>query len=521
VTANREAHGDARERAAALGAWLRETLAPGAALVSDSRALRPGDAFLAWPGAHTDGRRYVDAAVTAGAAAVLYEAADADALGLRPDGAQGVRMRAVDDLRSLAGPIAADYYGHPAERLRVVAVTGTNGKTTCTQWMAAGFAASGRRCAVIGTLGSGIVESGAQTRFEDVGLTTPDAVALQRLLARFVEAGVELVAMEASSIGIDQGRLDGLQVDTAILTNFSRDHLDYHGDEQAYLAAKLRLFSWPGLRTAIINGDDPVAPTALDAVPRDVTTIAFGQLPGEHGWRARKKLSAWQITEGPDAMEVSVGGDYGRAQVNLELLGRFNVVNATAVAATWISFGMPFDEAMQRLAVLQAIPGRMQRVEAPDAPLVIVDYAHTPDALVRVLDALRPVVTARGGQLWCVFGAGGERDAGKRPLMGLAAERHADRLVVTSDNPRGETPFRIVSDIRAGLTREPWLTEIDRRKATASALQAASAADVVLIAGKGHENYQEIRGERHPYSDVETAAALLAGRRQSKEHADA
>ena len=493
--------------------WLRSH-APAAQLAVDSRKVREGDVFIALPGRRSDGRRHIVDAIAAGAVAVLAEVGNGVSLPLAM-----VPVRGVERLGEFTGRLAAAWYGEPSQRLKVIAITGTNGKTSCSQWIAHGFAEAGRRAAVIGTLGSGIVSPGQP--LTGFGLTTPDAVSLQRMLADFVAQGVEIVAMEASSIGIDQGRLDGLQVDTAILTNFSRDHLDYHGDEQAYLAAKLRLFSWPGLRTAIINGDDPVAPTALDAVPRDVTTIAFGQLPGEHGWRARKKLSAWQITEGPDAMEVSVGGDYGRAQVNLELLGRFNVVNATAVAATWISFGMPFDEAMQRLAVLQAIPGRMQRVEAPDAPLVIVDYAHTPDALVRVLDALRPVVTARGGQLWCVFGAGGERDAGKRPLMGLAAERHADRLVVTSDNPRGETPFRIVSDIRAGLTREPWLTEIDRRKATASALQAASAADVVLIAGKGHENYQEIRGERHPYSDVETAAALLAGRRQSKEHADA
>jgi len=513
VTANREAHGDARERAAALGAWLRETLAPGAALVSDSRALRPGDAFLAWPGAHTDGRRYVDAAVTAGAAAVLYEAADADALGLRPDGAQGVRMRAVDDLRSLAGPIAADYYGHPAERLRVVAVTGTNGKTTCTQWMAAGFAASGRRCAVIGTLGSGIVESGAQTRFEDVGLTTPDAVALQRLLARFVEAGVELVAMEASSIGIDQGRLNGVPVETAVLTNFTRDHLDYHGSEEAYLAAKLRLFSWPGLRHALVNGDDPVAPRVLDSLASSIVSLAFGHLPGEHGWRARKKLSAYRIVEHAKGAQVSIGGDYGRAEIRLQTIGQFNVVNALAAAGVWLLHGMPFEEAMERLEGLQPIPGRMQRIVVEGRPLVVVDYAHTPDALMNVLHALRPLTEARRGALWCVFGAGGDRDPGKRPLMGMIVERYADRVIVTSDNPRNETPFRIVSDIRAGFMHEPWLTELDRELAIRKVLEAAGPDDVVLIAGKGHETYQEIGGERRPFSDLEVARKWLCAPR--------
>jgi UDP-N-acetylmuramoyl-L-alanyl-D-glutamate--2,6-diaminopimelate ligase len=208
-------------------------------------------------------------------------------------------------------------------------------------------------------------------------------------------------------------------------------------------------------------------------------------------------------------MAVSIGGDFGRAQIEFGVLGRFNVVNATAVAATWVSLGMPFDEAVSRLRALRPIPGRMQRIEAAGSPLVVVDYAHTPDALMIVLQALRPVSAARGGFLWCVFGAGGDRDTGKRPLMGLVAERHADRVVITSDNPRSETPFRIASDIRAGLTREPWLTELDRREAIARTLRIAAPADVVLIAGKGHEDYQEIQGVRHPYSDVDTVRELL------------
>ena len=503
--------------------WLRAR-APEAGLTADSRAVRPGDVFIAMPGRHHDGRRHVADAAAAGAAAILYEAGDegvADDDGTAAIAAVDLPVRPVAGLAQLAGWLASAWYGEPSKRLEVIAVTGTNGKTSCTHWMARGLADAGRRTAVIGTLGSGVLEPGrGAAPLASFGLTTPDAVSLQRMLAGFVEQGVEIVAMEASSIGIDQGRIDGLNVGTAVFTNFSRDHLDYHGDERAYLAAKLRLFSWPGLRTAIVNGDDPVAPTVLETVPQGVLTIAFGQLPGEHGWRARKKLSAWQIAEGGEAMEVSIGGDYGRAQLSLDLLGRFNVVNATAVAATWIALGMPFDEAMQRIAALQPIPGRMQRIEAPGMPLVVVDYAHTPDALMSVLDALRPVANARGGQLWCVFGAGGDRDAGKRPLMGLVAERHADRVVITSDNPRGETPFRIVSDIRAGLTREPWLTELDRREATARALRAAAHADVVLIAGKGHENYQEIRGVRHPYSDVETARALLGAGRPAWEPAD-
>ncbi len=500
---------DGSERAATLGAWLRSVLAPGAALVSDSRALRPGDAFLAWPGAHDDGRRHIDAAFAAGAAAVLHEAQDAEGAGVRSDASRASKLRAVDDLRNLAGPIAAEFHGHPARQLEIVAITGTNGKTTASQWTASGFSAAGKRCAVIGTLGSGIVGAESPPRLESFGLTTPDAAALQRMLAAFVDAGVEAVAMEASSIGIDQGRMNGLPIETAVLTNFTRDHLDYHGTEEAYLAAKLRLFSWPGLRNALVNGDDPIAPRVLDPLPATLASLAFGHLPGEHGWRARKKLSAYRIAEHASGSQVSIGGDYGRAEIRLQTIGQFNVVNALAAAGVWLAHGMPFDEAMHRLESLQPIPGRMQRVVVEGKPLVVVDYAHTPDALMNVLHALRPITEARRGALWCIFGAGGDRDPGKRPLMGMVVERYADRVVVTSDNPRSETPFRIVSDIRAGFMHEPWLTELDREQAVRRALQSASPDDVVLIAGKGHEAWQEIAGERLPFSDIEVARRWL------------
>jgi len=504
-----EESGQQASLAASLGNWLHEVLAPGAALVADSRAVRPGDAFVAWPGASHDGRDYIGQAIARGAAAVLYEADSAVSTG-------SVASRAVSGLKALAGPIAAEYYGCPSERLEIVAVTGTNGKTSCTQWIARGLAQAGRRAAVIGTLGSGIVPAtDAPVALDAFGLTTPDAVALQRMLAAFADAGVEVVAMEASSIGLDQHRLDGTRIGIAVFTNLSRDHLDYHGTEEAYLEAKRRLFASPDLRVAIVNGDDPVAATILDALPETVQTVSFGQLPGEHGWRARRKLSAFEIVEERDGTRVSVGGDWGRAQVRLRLIGQFNVVNAMAVAAVWLGLGMPFDEAMQRLEALRPLPGRMEQIDVDDGPLVVVDYAHSPDALLNVLQALRPISDVRGGALWCVFGAGGDRDAGKRPIMGMVAERFADRVVVTSDNPRSETPFRIVSDIRAGFTREPWLTELDREQAIHRALDAASADDVVLIAGKGHEAWQEIAGQRLPFSDVEVARRLLARRAET------
>jgi UDP-N-acetylmuramoyl-L-alanyl-D-glutamate--2,6-diaminopimelate ligase len=495
--------------AVSLGQWLLEVLAPGAALVADSRAVRRGDAFVAWPGASRDGRDYIDQAIARGAAAVLYEddgrAVDTGAVASRP----------VPGLKALAGPIAAEYYGQPSERLEVVAVTGTNGKTSCTQWIARGLAQAGRRAAVIGTLGSGIFVPGdASAELEPFGLTTPDAVSLQRMLAAFAAAGVEVVAMEASSIGLDQARMEGTRIAAAVFTNLSRDHLEYHHTEAAYLQAKQRLFHWPGLRVAIVNGDDPVAATLLDALSGSVQTVAFGRLPGEHGWRAQRKLSAYQIEEERERTRVSVGGDWGRTQVSLQVVGQFNVVNAMAVAAVWLALGMGFDDAMQALESLRPLPGRMERIAIDGGPLVVVDYAHSPDALLNVLQALRPAAEARGGALWCVFGAGGDRDAGKRPIMGMIAERLADRVVVTSDNPRSETPFRIASDIRAGFTREPWLTELDRAQAIHSALAAAGPNDVVLIAGKGHETWQEIGDQRLPFSDAEVARRCLGQRQE-------
>ncbi len=500
---------------AALVDWLRTRAGERADLVVDSRAVKPGDIFVALAGSVHDGRQFIGQAIERGAAAIVCES-----LGACP--IPTVPVREVSGLARMLGELGAAWYGDPSSRLELVAVTGTNGKTTCTNWIARGFAQMGRKAAVIGTLGSGIVEPGEPLpKWSSFGLTTPDVLSLHRMLAGFLAEGVEVVAMEASSIGLDQGRLDGARVGPAVFTNLSRDHLDYHGDEQSYLLAKMRLFAWPGLRTAIINGDDPVAPVVLDHVPAGVETIAFGQLPGEHGWRARRKLSAWQISEGPEATRVSIGGDFGRAQIEFRVLGRFNVVNATAAAAAWVSLGMPFDDAVRCLESLRSLPGRMQALRATSAPLVVVDYAHTPDALLQVLQALRPVAAARGGYLWCVFGAGGERDPGKRPLMGVVAERHADRVVITSDNPRGETPFRIVSDIRAGLTREPWLTELDRRAAIRRAIEEAGLQDVVLVAGKGHESWQEIDGVRHPFCDIEVASALQAERSRKGAHADA
>jgi len=486
-----------------LGQWLRAELAPGAVLCSDSRAVRPGDAFFAVPGLRVDGRRFVVDALERGAAALVYEARDAPELDLA-----GVPARAVSSLRELVGPIASEFHGRPSEQLEVVAVTGTNGKTSTTQWVAQGLAALGRRAALIGTLGCGPVGS-----LQPQGFTTPDALGMQALLARFVREGVDSVAFEASSIGIDQGRINGTRVSVAAFTNLSRDHLDYHETMQAYAAAKARLFGWPGLRVAVVNGDDEYSTRMLAAASAHAPLrIVYGMAPNQHGAHGDAVLIAEQVVEGTNGVGFVLGGDFGRAPVTLRLLGGFNVSNALAVAGCWLGMGVPFDRVVEGLATLQPVPGRMQMIERPNAPIAVIDYAHSPEALASVLAALRPVAAARGGQLWCVFGAGGDRDVGKRPLMGMVAERGADRLVVTSDNPRSESPFRIISDVRAGLSREPALTELDRRVAIDVALRLAAPEDVVLVAGKGHEEYQEIAGVRHPFSDVAVAEQALDAR---------
>ncbi|HWS74911.1 MAG TPA: UDP-N-acetylmuramoyl-L-alanyl-D-glutamate--2,6-diaminopimelate ligase [Quisquiliibacterium sp.] len=493
------------ELARDLAAWLRSALPAGAALQADSRLVRPGDAFFAYPGFRSDGRRFLGDAITRGAAAVLCEAEGGAPL---PEGP--VPLRSCPGLRALAGSIASAYHGRPSETLDLVAVTGTNGKTSVTQWVARGFEDLGRRGAVIGTLGCGVAG-----HLEEVsGLTTPDALGLQSLLSRFVADGVDAVAAEASSIGLDQGRLNGTRIAVAAFTNLTRDHLDYHQTMEAYAQAKARLFGWPGLGAVVVNGDDPASPAMLAAVrggPGAPRRIVYGTAPGRHGARGDSTLIAERVFEDGSGIQLTLSGDFGTADLRLRLLGLFNVSNALAVAGCWLALGHPFERVVEALERLEPVPGRMQTLEQAGAPLVVVDYAHSPDALDNVLACLRSVAIRRSGRLWCVFGAGGERDVGKRAQMGLVAERAADHLVITSDNPRGESPFRIVSDIRAGLIREPALTELDRAVAIRAAIDRAAPADVVLVAGKGHENYQEIGGVRHPFSDVDVAhAALLA-----------
>lgn len=482
------------------GRWLRAHLGADAQLRADSRQIGPGDGFFAVPGGRHDGRDHVGEAEQRGAAAIIFD----------PDGARQPRavvpVLALANLRRDAGLVAAEYYGHPARRMRVVAVTGTNGKTSCSQWIARGWTAMAGPAAVVGTLGARTF-SGAD-EFSDTGLTTPDAVSLQGLLAAFARRSVEVVALEASSIGIEQGRLAGTAIEVAVYTNLSRDHLDYHGDMAHYAAAKQRLFSDTEARAAVINAGDAHGAAMLAAFARPQDAILYGEAPlvGPVGVR---RLEAVRIVERDAAMELAIDGDWGRWDVRLGLLGRFNASNALAVAATWLALGGEPAAVAAQLAQLRPVEGRMQMLRQAGAPLVVVDYAHTPDALAQTLSALRPVARARAGRLACIFGAGGERDVGKRPLLGKVAADGADRIVVTSDNPRSEPPQQIVDAILAGLSAPPWLVELDRALAIHETIAVADPADVILVAGKGHEQWQEINGQRRPFSDVRVAAAAL------------
>lgn len=479
--------------------WLRQRGARGLAV--DSRRLREGDAFIAWPGAATDGRRYVAGALAAGASACLVEAEGVESFAF--DAAPGAdRVAAYDGLKPATGEIASRFWGVPSAALDVVATTGTNGKTSTAWWIAQALGLLGRRGAVVGTLGIGEPPNVIPT-----GLTTPDPVTLQAALRRFADEGFAACAVEASSIGIVEHRLEGTRIAVALFTNFTQDHLDYHGSMQAYWAAKARLFAWPGLRAAVVNIDDERGEElaaqiggGLDvwtyATQRDARLHASGIGYDAHGL-------AFEVREGADA-----------APVKSAVIGEYNASNLLAVIGALRALGLALADIAAVCSRLAPVPGRMQRV-APggEGPQVLVDYAHSPDALEKALLALQPFARERGGRLWCVFGCGGNRDALKRPAMGATAERLADRVVLTSDNPRDESPAFILSQILAGVVGHDDVDVIeDRRAAIEHAVAGAGERDVILVAGKGHEDYQEVGGLRHPFSDVVEAQVALARR---------
>lgn len=647
-----------------LVAWLREHLPATGRLVSDSRRVGKGDAFFALHGRRQDGSTFIAQAVQQGAAAVVVaipaqacqaeDAAEGDVaqaehaacgnfdyfknLPTLPAGIQ-VPVCYVPCLGTQLGALADEYYDHPSQVLDVVAVTGTNGKTSTTHWIAQGVNdrlaragdartedakngstdTSSKRPAEFAGLvialdgdadtamqpgrGRGVVIGtngvGTPGALEYIGLTTPDPLTLQTLFQRFradTEAPVGVVAMEASSIGLVQGRMQGTCIHTAVFTNLTRDHLDYHGSMQAYGAAKVGLFSWPTLQAAVVNLGDPLATEIIDvlhrhpAAPRiigywvnnahgapqagqadaafqamdddararlrrfyelamrcdEVLELALDRDSGQHvlmmfpGSVVKTLLQLPEAGADPVALASGEGVVHARQQrlqamfrnvatLRLNVLGRFNMENALAAAGAWRSLGWNFPAIVEGLHQLHPVPGRMEIVGLPAAhvsgeceaapaaaisstacPLVVVDYAHTPDALTNVLTALRDIASQRGGQLCCVFGAGGNRDRGKRPEMARAVEAVADRVVVTSDNPRDEDPAQIIADVCQGLLQPAWRTEADRRVAIDTAIAQAAPTDVVLIAGKGRETTQEIAGVFHPFSDPEIAAQALA-----------
>lgn len=490
------------QRAVDLLSRLRGLGAAANALCADSRALRAGDVFVAYPGHRSDGRRFIPDALRAGAGAVLWEQAGFDwhAEWVAPN-------IPVEGLQPLSGHLAHLVYGRPSEHLDLVGVTGTNGKTSVSQWIAQVLQQHGRKCGVIGTLGNGF--PGALV---DSPNTTPDGIALHAQLARFVAAGATAAAMEVSSIGLEQGRIHGARFAVAVLTNLTRDHLDYHGTMEAYAAAKARLFDLPDLRAAVVNLDDAfgqgLAQRLLGRVGRVYGYTLNANLPAPRGVEV---LRARAIGESGAGIRFDLEVAGATFAVRAGVVGRFNVSNLLAAIGALIALGVAPEQAAALVAHLVPPPGRMQPLGGNDLPLVIVDYAHTPDALEQVILALRPAAAARGGRIVCVFGCGGDRDPGKRAQMGEVASRLADAVVVTSDNPRSEDPQAVVDAVMAGAGANATAI-VDRANAIQLTIEGADARDVVVIAGKGHEPYQEIRGVRHSFSDVAHATAALESR---------
>jgi len=463
-------------------------------ITADSRQVRAGDAFAAYAGQLSDGRAFIPDAIARGAGSVLWEA-----LSFRWDAAWRVSNVAVEDLKAKLGAIAHQIYGRPSHDLSVIGVTGTNGKTSCTHWIAQCLDACGRKSGIIGTLGNGL--AGA---LEPSARTTPDAAAIHAMLGRLRDEGAQAVAMEVSSHGLDQGRVNAVEFDVALFTNLTRDHLDYHGTMAAYGATKAKLFSWPTHPACVLNADDSFGRALADAArARGQRVLTYGL--------ASADIAASHVANTRDGIALSVTTPWGRGEVATRLAGTFNASNALGVLGVLLACGIELEAALAALARVTPPPGRMQRLGGGFEPLVVIDYAHSPDALEQVLAALRPAV-AVGGELICVFGCGGDRDSGKRPEMGRIAGKGADRIVVTSDNPRSEDPAAIAAAIVAGIHdtgHRNHALELDRDAAIRTAVASAQGGDVVLVAGKGHEDYQERNGARTPFSDADAATAAL------------
>jgi len=479
-------------------------------LANDSRAVRPGDTFVAYRGQSRDGREYIPQALARGAASVLWERA-----GLRWNPQWRAPNFGVRQLRRHAGEIANRVHGRPSARLHVIGVTGTNGKTTCSQWIAQALTRAGQRCAVIGTLGYGL-----RAPLEPLVNTTPDALWLHAQLAEFSRRGAQAVAMEVSSIGLDQDRVAGVEFDVALFTNLSRDHLEYHRTLRRYGEAKARLFAWETLRHAVVNLDDDFGAALARRIRRPgLKVIGYGF--GAPRGAPVARVTGSNLVTSARGVSFDAKTPWGTARVTSPVLGRHNAYNLLGTLAVLLASGVTLLRAVTSLSALKPVPGRLQRLGGGPRPLVVVDYAHTPDALKQALTTLRELLESResritnnDSRLICVFGCGGDRDRGKRRQMGRLAAALADRVVVTSDNPRGEDPRRIIDDIVSGVrgAGDGMVIEPDRRAAILRAVHEARRGDIVLLAGKGHEAYQEIRGVRRPFSDEAVAKEAVARR---------
>jgi UDP-N-acetylmuramoyl-L-alanyl-D-glutamate--2,6-diaminopimelate ligase len=464
---------------------------------SDSRTVKFGDLFVAFPGARSDGRAFISNAIASGAVAIAYEAKDQFVpAGISSD---NVRLLPVENLAAEVSAIAARFYAAPSMALSVIGVTGTNGKTSCTHYIWQLLRAMSVNAALVGTLGARIAGD-----YLESGYTTPDAIAVQRTLAAMRDGQVSHVAMEVSSHALDQHRVADVRFAAALFTNLTHDHLDYHGDMQRYGLAKARLFAMQGLKAAIVNADDPFAGAMLKRAEPGVKLIRYSMDPAKLD---RSELCVTRVAWSAQGFVADIKSSWGDARIEAPLLGDFNLSNVLGAIGVLCALGFDFATVCAHAIALEPVPGRMQLVAAESGPTVLVDYAHTPDAMETVLKAARRHCT---GELWCVFGCGGDRDRSKRPRMGEIAENFADRVVVTSDNPRSEDAQQIIADIRAGIRNQAACQfETDRKTAIRFAIKAARTGDVVVLAGKGHETYQEIAGVRHPFDDrVEARAAL-------------
>ena len=483
---------------------LRELLAgiaeapavPVAGISDDSRRLGAGSVFLAVQGANHHGLDFLDAAVESGVAAIVWDSTTGD-----PGKASGpVPVIAANDLAAQLGEIANRWFDWPSHALDVIGVTGTNGKTTVAFLAAQCLQRLGRPCAYLGTLGYGVDELDV-----DLGMTTPPCLDLHEKLAGFRDLGAMHAAIEVSSHALDQGRLDGVRFDAAVFTNLSRDHVDYHGDMRAYANSKARLFTDFESRHRIVSLDSDFGRELAERCGGDVVTTStrFDRVAN-----GRPYVFVRSVVATAGGSRVTVVSSWGNGDIEIPLPGEFNVSNAIQVLALLLAWGVEFDDAREVVEQMSAPPGRMQAVAAAgetDVPQVFVDYAHTPAALEAALRALRPHVK---GRIWCVFGCGGDRDTGKRPLMGRVVDRLADRPVVTNDNPRNEPPQNIIADVMGGM-RDSVIAIENRAAAIAYAIREADANDTVLIAGKGHEDYQIIGDERLDFSDFQIARANL------------